>query len=100
MPGDFLQDDLDGFFSDGEFGDVATIGAGPDTINGILDVEYVEVEKIQGLRPVFTVKSSDVEQYALKEDVQLTIGGDVYVIKVPDSEGTGVHRLIMLGPGV
>lgn len=79
------------FFSTDDFAVAATYDG--STVNGIFDHEYVEVENVEGERPVFLCASSDVSGAAHGESI--TIEGTAYTIAGIQPDGTGLTLLIL-----
>lgn len=65
---DDILSDLDDMMSD--WGDSITIGG--TTYAGLYDSEYVELVDVQGYKPVFTAKTSDVSGVARETAVTVT----------------------------
>jgi hypothetical protein len=95
MPGSFIEDDLDAFVDEDEFGSVALIEAGPGSVNGVFDNLFVERNNVEGLFPTLMVKTSDEIALALTAGKKLTIDSVEYAIVRPEPDGTGMTLLVL-----
>ena len=84
------NEDFGQFFKDLDV-DVATIGVG--TVNGYLDDQYVETEKVSGIMPVFECATSDVINVV--QDDPVVINATNYAVISNEGDGTGVSKLIL-----
>lgn len=90
-----LTDLSDVFLNTDEFADSATFthGGSPATIKGIFDNEYLAVQGVESLYPVFRTATSDVADAAHNDT--LVINGTTYYITGIQPDGTGVTLLIL-----
>lgn len=88
---DYLIDDLDTFFAADEFGVEAVVDG--ETINAILDDEYVEDLDVAGTRPILICRTDEVEEVVQGDSV--TIGETNYQVIATKPDGTGVTRLVL-----
>lgn len=97
-----FTEDFDEFLDTDDFAVSATYTRGiyathpnatTSTIYGILANAYVETQQIQGSRPIFATKSSNVSNIANGD--WLTVSGDVYKVRGYEPDGTGWIRLIL-----
>lgn len=84
-------DDRAVFFDTDDFGTAATVDG--SSVDGIFDHEYVEAAGIAGERPVFLCRTSDISAVAL--DVTVVVNSTNYTLRVIESDGTGLSRLIL-----
>ena len=88
------------FFGTDDFAEVATYtpsGGTPVTVNGIFDLEYVDIDlggiPIAGLKAVFTCATDDIPGGS--EGDAISVRGVDYTIMVCQPDGTGVTKLIL-----
>jgi len=86
-----FAEDLSEFLDDTELADNATIGA--STIAGIFDNQFVEVNGIEGVRPVFTCAEANVATIAHGD--ALTIKSTSFKVAGIQPDGTGLTSLIL-----
>jgi len=86
-----FAEDLSEFLDDTELADNATIGA--STIAGIFDNQFVEVNGIEGVRPVFTCAEANVATIAHGD--ALTIKSISFKVAGIQPDGTGLTSLIL-----
>lgn len=86
-----FTEDLTGFFDVGDFASAATFNG--NTVNGIFDNEYVEVEGIESKRPVFLCETSDVSAYS--RGATVIVEGATYSLVTKEQDGTGVTMCIL-----
>jgi len=86
-----LTTDLDTFFNTDEFAVNATINS--ETVNGVFDNEYIEDIEVSGTSPVFTCKTSDVND--VSQDDPVTIDGTGYHVVSIEPDGTGITKLVL-----
>ncbi len=84
------SEDFSVFFDDLDTVD-ATIGAG--TVTGYLDDEYVEVDNMTGVMPVFTCATDDV--LSVGQDDSVVASGTNYAVITNEPDGTGISKLIL-----
>ena len=68
-------------------------GAGSLRFTAIVDDEYVELQGIDGTRPVLTCAANDV--CSVESGDSLLLRGGVYRVVAPEPDGTGIVRLIL-----
>lgn len=91
-----LLTDLDNvFFNTDEFGSSATYthGGTPATVKGIFDNEYVSIQGVESLAPVFRTATASVP--SAEHGDTLVIDGTTYYIIGIQPDGTGVTLLIL-----
>ncbi len=86
-----FAENLSEFLDDTELADNATIGA--STIAGIFDNQFVEVNGIEGVRPVFTCAEANVATIAHGD--ALTIKSISFKVAGIQPDGTGLTSLIL-----
>ena len=86
-----FAEDLSEFLDDTELADNATIGA--STIAGNFDNQFVEVNGIEGVRPVFTCAEANVATIAHGD--ALTIKSISFKVAGIQPDGTGLTSLIL-----
>tara|TARA_R110001583_G_scaffold171899_1_gene325648 strand:+ start:124 stop:396 length:273 start_codon:yes stop_codon:yes gene_type:complete len=84
-------EDFNEFFSSDEMADNATIGTA--TVTGIFESQFVEVNGIEGVRPVFTCAEKDVEK--LTHEKTIKILDNTYKVAGRQPDGTGLISLIL-----
>ena len=97
MPGQFLEDDLGGFFNVDEFAHAATFSALAEPVNGVYNNAY-EAEDVldmefSGTAPTFTCATSDLT--GVSEGQQVTVAGILHRITDMQESGTG-HTTVVL----
>lgn len=89
--------DLTTFFNISEFGDTATHVLTSATFPVIFDAAYVGIVgqsgEIQSSGPQATAKSSDVEDYAIGDEI--SINGIYYRIAGMEPDSTGITRILL-----
>ena len=83
-------EDMSVFFDD--LDSVAATFPGGD-VQGYLDDEYVEALGVAGVKPVFTCATVDVT--SVTEGDAVTIGGVSYEVVIPQSDGTGLTKVVL-----
>lgn len=86
-----FAENLSEFLDDTELADNASIGA--STIAGIFDNQFVEVNGIEGVRPVFTCAEANVATIAHGD--ALTIKSISFKVAGIQPDGTGLTSLIL-----
>ena len=84
-------EDFNEFFISDEMSDNATIGTA--TVAGIFESQFVEVNGIEGVRPVFTCAAKDVEK--LTHEKTIKILDQTYKVAGRQPDGTGLMSLIL-----
>ena len=94
-----FKENLRPFFAlrGGGFAVAATVAGASSPVNGILEVELVEIQigemPIIGNKPVFTCATADLP--ALSREMSVVINAKSYKLVKPEPDGTGVTRLIL-----
>lgn len=97
-----LTSDLPTYFADDDFGVVALYSALVDagthpgsatSIKGIFENEFVELNGMGAVRPLFTCATSDVSDAS--DGAKITIDSTVSTVRSPQTDGTGVTTLIL-----
>jgi hypothetical protein len=65
------------------------------TLLGIFDAQYVDANGVDETGPVLECRSSDVKRLELGKGSSLSIDGEVYTVRRPEPDGTGMTRLIL-----
>ena len=86
-----FAEDFSEFFISSELADDAIIGAA--TVAGIFDNQFVEVNGIEGVRPVFTCAASEVLN--LGHEKTIKINDITYKVAGVQPDGTGLSSLIL-----
>jgi hypothetical protein len=86
-----LVEDFNEFFISSELAEDATIGTA--TVAGIFDNQFVEVNGIEGVRPVFTCEAAKVTN--LGHDKSIKIKNVTYKVAGVQPDGTGLSSLIL-----
>ena len=86
-----FTEDFDLFLDTDDFGVKATFGS--NTINVIMDKEYIENENIIGFAPVATCKTSDVETLDIEDSI--VIESVTYYVVHKEQDGVGMTRVIL-----
>ena len=86
-----FTEDFSEFFISSELADNATIDSA--TVAGIFDNQFVEVNGIEGVRPVFTCSESEVSSIAHGDAV--TLKATSYKVAGIQPDGTGLTSLVL-----
>lgn len=86
-----FKEDLSEFFDSSELSEAATIGV--STVHGIMETQFVEVNGIEGVRPVFTCAANQVEKMVYKQTIE--VAGITYKVAGRQPDGTGLISLIL-----
>jgi len=84
-------EDLSEFLDDAELADNATIGT--SIVAGIFENQFVEVQGVEGMRPVFTCAEANVASIKHGDIISLKAGS--YKVAGVQSDGTGLTSLIL-----
>jgi len=71
--------------------DSAVFGA--DTISGVFDNKFVEVNGVEDVHPVFTCRTADVPGVA--QGSAITVNGTAYTVVGVQPDGTGMSMLLL-----
>jgi len=86
-----FKEDLSEFFDSNELAEEAKIGL--SLVRGIMESQFVEVNGIEGVRPVFTCAAKDVEKMVYKQTIQ--VKGITYKVAGVQPDGTGLKSLVL-----
>jgi len=86
-----FTEDFSEFFISDEMADDATIGA--DTVAGIFESQFVEVNGIEGVRPVFTCEAAKVANIA--HITTIKVKDYTYKVAGIQPDGTGLTSIIL-----
>lgn len=86
-----INDDLTVYYDTDDFAIAATYNAA--AVNGIFNHAYVEVEGVEGERPVFECAEADVAGIAHGET--FTVNATTYTVVGVQPDGTGVVLIIL-----
>jgi len=84
-------ENLSEFLDPNEMADNAVIG--DFTVVGIFDSQYVEVQGMEGMRPIFTCEKSKLPE--IKHGDAVIIGSATHHIAGMQPDGTGLISLIL-----
>lgn len=97
LKADLLTDLAAAFFNSAEFADTATHVFTAATFPVIFDAPYVGIVgqsgEIQSSGPMATAMTSDVEDYAIGDEI--LINAIYYKIAGMESDGTGITRILL-----
>jgi hypothetical protein len=62
-------------------------------ITGVFEFDYVDGAGVEGYRPIFTCRTSDLPEGC--HDYRLTFDGKTYTVSVPKSDGSGMTALVL-----
>ena len=86
-----FKENFNEFFDSDEMADDARIGSA--LVTGIFESQFVEVNGIEGVRPVFTCAALDVVD--LGHEKSLVINKQKYRVAGVQPDGTGLTSLIL-----
>ena len=84
-------EDFSEFFIESELATNARIGS--SIVAGIFDNQFVEVNGIEGVRPVFTCAVSDVVDLSFEKTIK--INDTTYKVAGVQPDGTGLTNLVL-----
>jgi len=84
-------EDFSEFFIESELATNARIGS--SIVAGIFDNQFVEVNGIEGVRPVFTCAASNVVDLSFEKSIE--INNITYKVAGVQPDGTGLTNLVL-----
>lgn len=90
-----FTEDLTAFFDPDELGEQFIILKNGETLNGVLENDYIETNEIQGYAPVITCATADAVTLARNDELEHFETREKYKFILGQPDGTGVSRLIL-----
>ncbi len=69
-----------------------TLGAAAGSVVGVFEERYVEINDVQGFKPTFLYKESDL---TIEDGYEITYQARAFNVRFPQPDGTGMSLLIL-----